>query len=100
MKHKLKHDWFLARMIIIVIFILVLGAFLISYKIGYDVFFLEAFCNQQAHNIVGNQWTKKIPATELDKNSWEGVVAEDGTIFWGVHETIKCENEHKAFIFF
>ncbi len=73
---------------------------LLLYKVIHDLYYGESYCEKQAQQIVGKNWTKKIPATESDKQQWPGIIQSDGTIYWGMHEVLQCQNTHKAFILF
>jgi hypothetical protein len=83
-----------------IIAILVVITVLLVYKVIQDLYYGENYCEKQAQQIVGQNWTKKIPATENDKQQWSGIIESDGTIYWGIHEVLQCEKSHKAFIFF
>lgn len=59
---------------------------LFVYKMAYEVFFLEDFCSKQAHQIVGENWAKEIPATSLDYQNRPDII-RDGKIYAGMHES-------------
>jgi hypothetical protein len=83
-----------------VISLMLLLLVLFAYKAAYDVYFREPYCEQEARQIIGIRWTDKVPATELDKQHWPGIIQSDGTVFKGMHQIVKCESSHNAFIIF
>ncbi|TME05307.1 MAG: hypothetical protein E6I80_17570 [Chloroflexi bacterium] len=100
MKTNFSSKKLLTKNKIIILLVVLVVLVLLTYRIGYDIFFLEEFCYKQADQIVGKHWTKKIPATDFDRQHWAGIIQEDGKIFAGMHEVLNCEDAHKAFVIF
>jgi hypothetical protein len=98
MKKQDQRRYSLSTRAVIVIFSV--SSLLFLYKVVYDVYYREQYCENEARQTTGTHWTKSVHATELDKKNWPGAVQSDGSIFEGMHEVLKCEEAHKAFVFF
>lgn len=92
MEHKLTKDILLVAVIIFLsILFILLGTF--------RFFFQEEICTKKAEKIVGTKWGDSFDANDYEINNYPKFI-QNGKIYWGVREKLKCEKEFKSFFLF